>query len=114
MPLELYSSPSNVTVIEGSAASFTTVINGTDIYNVTWFSPSGRLDHQSNYISVNHSFSSTGVVSTLHVANIEWPIDEGWYTCEIFADSIDFVRTVEGTAYLHIQGIYVNLSKPSM
>ena len=105
VPLELYASPSNVTAIEGSAVMFTSLINGTDIYNVTWFSPSGLLDHQSSYITVNHNFSSTGVVSTLYVANIEWPNDEGWYTCQIFADSIDFVRTVEGTAYLHIQGI---------
>ena len=102
MPLELYSPPSNVTAIEESSAVFTAVINGTDIYNVTWNSPSGLLNHR---ISVNHNYSPTGVISTLYVTSIEWPIDEGWYTFQIFADSIDFVRTVEGMAYLQIQGI---------
>ena len=104
----MQSAPDNVTSFEGRNVVFTCTISGTDILNVTWISPSGALLEQSSHTTITTDVSPTTVISTLQINNVQWPADHGFYTCRGVADNFTEITSVEATAHLHVQGMYVN------
>ena len=97
--------PTNVTVLEQESAAFSCSINGTDIINVTWINPLGVLLNSSSHIIT--TISSTGVVSTLNIPNVQWPYNHGWYICRCYAENATSIVSIQAMAYLHVQGTYV-------
>ena len=83
-------------------------MNGTDIINVTWISPYGIPLEQSTHTAITTDASPTGVISSLHITNIQWPADHGFYTCRALADNFTETTSVEAVVHLHIQGTYNN------
>lgn len=105
VPLVVQSAPENVTSFEGRDVVFTCTISGTDIISVTWMSPSGSLLEQSSHTIITTDVSPTRVHSTLQITNVQWPADQGFYTCRGLADNFTEVVSVETAAHLHVQGI---------
>ena len=103
----MQSAPDNVTSFEGGNVVFTCTISGTDIINVTWTSPSGALLEQSSHTTITNEASPTAVVSTLQIVNVQWPVDHGFYICRGLADNFTEIISVETTAHLHVQGMYI-------
>ena len=104
VPLALQSAPRNTTVLEGEEATFTCTMDGTDILNATWFSPSGMPLEASSNVVITNDITPTGVVSTLRITNIQWPSDHGLYTFQCVAQNGSTIDTVQTTVHLHIQG----------
>ena len=100
----LQSAPGNATVLEGQEATFTCTIDGTDILNATWFSPSGTPLEPSPNIAIVNDITPTGVVTTLRITNIQWPDNHGSYTFQCVAQNGTTTATVQTTAHLHVQG----------
>lgn len=103
----LRSAPGNATVLEGQDATFTCTMDGTDILNATWFSPSGTPLESSSNVLITSDVTSTGVVSTLRITNIQWPHDHGSYTFQCVAQNGTTTTTVQVMAHLHVQGMCV-------
>ena len=104
VPLVVQSAPQNITSFEGRNVVFSCTISGTDIINVTWISPSGIPLTQSSHTTITTDVSPTRVISTLQITNVQWPADQGFYTCRGVADNITETTTVESAAHLHVQG----------
>jgi len=101
------SAPQNITSFEGRNVIFTCTINGTDIINVIWISPSGLPLVQSSHTAITTDVSPTGVLTTLRITNVQWPEDQGFYTCRGLADNFTDTTSVEAVGYLHVQGMYI-------
>ena len=99
-----WSLPTNLTALEQESVAFSCSINGTDIINATWINPAGVSLNSSSHIIT--TISSTGVVSTLNIPNVQWPYNHGWYTCRCYAENITSIASIQAMAYLHVQGTY--------
>jgi len=108
VPLVLRQAPGNATSLEEEDATFTCSIDGTDILNATWFSPSGTPLESSTNVVITNDITSTGVVSTLRITNIQWPDNHGSYTFQCIARNGTTTTTVQTMAHLHVQGkVYI-------
>ena len=105
VPLAIVSIPVNVTVNESGYAFFNLSFTGTNIINVTWFSPNNSVIYSLlPDITVSSIIYPTEALSTLSFRNIQRAESEGWYRCACFAFNNDDYAYVETNVFMFVQG----------
>ena len=102
--------PTNTTAIQNSNTVINCEVDGTEIINITWVSPSGStITRGFSHISVVTTSSSTRVSSSLQFANVQMSQSEGWYTCICYSydGSTDNIISLAAGAFLYVQGTYI-------